>query len=64
MFQLQKFSKFSSTYSFNILLGENPENGSELAQVLIAVYYPGSSRNRVSFEYLSDLDPVCKSYTV
>lgn len=33
----------------------------ELAQVLIAVYYPGISRNSVSFEYLSGLEPVCKS---
>ena len=33
----------------------------ELAQVLIAVYYPGLSRNSVSFEYLPGLEPVCKS---
>ena len=37
----------------------------ELAQVLISVYYPGLSRNGVSsseFEYLPGLDPVCKSH--
>ena len=55
------FSKFSPTYSFNT--GEKSETTSvdEFAQVLIAVYYPGLSRNSVSLEYLPGLEPVCKS---
>jgi hypothetical protein len=48
------------------ITGENPATTSddELAQVLIAVYYPGLSRNSVSFEYLPGLNPVCKSNTI
>lgn len=62
-FLLLSVSKLSSsTYSFNYI-GEKPNNPSELAQVLIAVYYPGMREEEISnydFDYLDGLDPVCK----